>query len=102
VQHIPKTHGDYPIQDTILGDKQLMFVGQVKPPSSFVICFSDVSHGYKNNARFKDEQYCKFFLKLCTSFHVGGCHWLALWGWVQNRWRLYGPSEHRIEGDSNC
>jgi hypothetical protein len=42
VQHIPKTHGDYPIQDTILGDKQLMFVGQVKPPSSFVIFFSNV------------------------------------------------------------
>lgn len=39
MQHIPKTNGDNPIQDTILGDKQLIFVGQVKPPNSFVILF---------------------------------------------------------------
>jgi hypothetical protein len=42
VQQIPKTNGDNPTQDTILGDQQLMFVEQVKPPSSFVTFFIDV------------------------------------------------------------
>jgi hypothetical protein len=39
VQHIPKTNGHNPTQNTVLGDQQLMFVGQVKQPSSFIKFF---------------------------------------------------------------
>jgi hypothetical protein len=42
MQQIPKTNGDNPTQDTILEDQQLMFVEQVKPPSSFVTFFINV------------------------------------------------------------